>query len=75
MWFFRRKKQHSKFRHIAESLLVGTGLILLWRGIWGILDIYLFPNERILSYAISIGLGLLVLLIDDLELNELNNRH
>lgn len=75
MLFFRKRKQHARLRHIFESLMVGTALILFWRGAWGLLDIYLFPNNQTLSSAVSIGLGLLILFIDDFELNEINNRH
>ena len=55
--------------------MVGTALILFWRGAWGLLDLYLFPNNQTLSSVVSVGLGLFILFIDDLELNEINSRH
>jgi uncharacterized membrane protein len=47
------------------------GVVMLWRGIWGLIDIYLFPGHPELSNILSIGIGLLILLADDFELDEL----
>jgi len=74
MLFFRRRKERTRLKHLIESLMVGTALILFWRGAWGLLDLYLFPNNQMLSSAVSVGLGLFILFIDDLELNEINSR-
>lgn len=74
MFFFRKKKKHNRVFHLFQSLTVGTGLILLWRGMWGLLDVYLFPNHPILSYTISFLLGLFILLIDDIELSMFSDR-
>jgi len=54
-----------------KALLVATGVVLFWRGAWGLMDLYLFPNNLPLSFVSSLLLGILVLklthhLIDEL---------
>lgn len=47
--------------HILYALLIGTSMIMLWRGIWGLLDTYFFPTNRPLSYSLSVIIGLIIL--------------
>jgi succinate dehydrogenase hydrophobic anchor subunit len=35
-----------------------VAIVLMWRGLWGLLDEYLLPKNRKLSYWISSLLGL-----------------
>jgi len=44
---------------------------MLWRGVWALLDEYFFPDQPLASYLGSIGLGLLLLFIDDYRLREI----
>lgn len=46
---------------ILVALLIGFAVIAFWRGIWGLLDIYLFPSDYRLSLWASMILGLLIL--------------
>lgn len=39
-------------------------VIIIWRGVWGFLDVYLFPNNLAISYLISILLGILIVFAD-----------
>ncbi|MBU0458525.1 hypothetical protein KJ652_06620 [Patescibacteria group bacterium] len=50
---------------VFNSILIGTAIVLFWRGIWGLLDLYLFPNNETASFAFSALLGILILLIHD----------
>ena len=47
--------------HVLYALLIGTSMIMLWRGIWGLLDTYFFPHNKPLSYSVSVAIGLLIL--------------
>lgn len=49
------------------------GVILVWRGLWGLMDLYLFPGHPEFSYILSIALGFFILLADDFELEELGS--
>jgi len=52
-------------------LIKVLGIVMVWRGVWGILDKYLFPENPVLSYTISIALGLFVLYLPDGEIDSL----
>jgi hypothetical protein len=39
------------------------GAIAVWWGIWGILDLFVFPGNQLLSYIVSIILGFIILLL------------
>lgn len=55
------RRNHIITRQLLYALLIGTSLIMLWRGIWGLLDIYLLPHNKTASYTISVVVGLLIL--------------
>lgn len=55
---------------IIERVDFGDALIILivvfatvsfWRGVWGLMDVYLFPTKRILSLAVSVIISLIIL--------------
>lgn len=54
-----------------KLLLLAIGVVAVWRGVWGLMDIYLFPDNPILSFIISIIIGLFILYFNDRKLNEL----
>lgn len=63
MWFFK-KKEHTLREKIAKTLeafIIGAGLIFFWRGIWMLADVYLFPDSRAISGAVSLIIGLAIL--------------
>lgn len=49
------------FKRVIKTLLIASGVVLFWRGAWGLMDLYIHPNNPLLSYLISIGLGLGIL--------------
>jgi len=51
-------KKHHQFLY---SVIIAIGLIAVWRGIWGILDLYLFQNNPLISFSASIVFGLIIL--------------
>lgn len=61
-------------RHnFLKYLIAGGALIFFWRGLWGLLDIYLLPHAPVASYAISMIIGVVLLILDDRYLKELEN--
>ena len=44
-------------------LALVVSVVMVWRGVWGILDEYLLPQNPKLSYWISFIIGLVLLLI------------
>lgn len=63
-----------KFKHFKENLkilVITLAIVLIWRGVWGFCDLYLFPNQQEISYGISIAFGVLLLWMDDFRIDEL----
>lgn len=48
----------KKHHQLIFSLIIMSGMISLWRGIWGLLDMYLMPNNPTMSYILSALLGI-----------------
>ncbi len=56
--FVELKKHHQ----LGFSLVIMSGMVCLWRGIWGLLDIYLLPGQPAVSYGASFLLGVLIII-------------
>ena len=54
--------KNMRYRHkIVAGVLIGFAVVSFWRGIWGLMDIYLFPENLKLSFWMSLFIGLAVL--------------
>lgn len=72
MKFFNLFKKKETFtHHFVTVLLTAVAVILFWRGMWGLTDMYLFPDNSTLSYLVSIFVGLVILYLDDKRLSEI----
>lgn len=61
-----------KTRHkIIFSIIIGIAVVAFWRGVWGLLDIYLFPDNLQLSLWASIIIGIIILIITGYVIKEL----
>lgn len=68
------KKQHKDFKYFARTLSIIVGLVLVWRGIWHVLDYiegYYFGGELFWTGLIGIIIGTLLLYIPDRDLKEI----
>lgn len=67
-----KKIDNFKRRHkILFALLIGFAVVAFWRGAWGILDVYLFPDDYHLSSIASLCIGLGLLGLTDYLVKEL----
>lgn len=57
----RKSSNHLTTTHVLYAILIGTSMIMLWRGVWGLLDKYFFPQNQSVSYGLSVVIGLLIL--------------
>ncbi len=57
------------FRVLLELIAV----VMVWRGVWMVLDMFLFPDHPLISALISAVVGLIFLLADDLLLEEIKS--
>ncbi|NCN99174.1 hypothetical protein COU62_00770 [Candidatus Pacearchaeota archaeon CG10_big_fil_rev_8_21_14_0_10_35_219] len=51
-----------RISHSIRSV-IAFAVITFWRGLWGLMNIYLFPNNYELSLWITLIGGLLILII------------
>ena len=62
------------FRSFAHSVSIAVGLVLIWRGMWFILDdidLLLFGGSHQITALLGIVLGFLILYLPDKDLKEL----
>ncbi|MBU1151851.1 hypothetical protein KJ632_03440 [Patescibacteria group bacterium] len=52
-------------------VVIAFGVVMFWRGVWNLLDLYLFPGSPILSDIASIALGLFVIYLPDKSFKDL----
>ena len=61
-------------RYLFKNLIVVLGLVLMWRGVWYVLDAFdkwLFGGSHFWTGLLGIFLGLLVLYLPDKKLDEI----
>jgi MFS superfamily sulfate permease-like transporter len=65
----------KRFRKNYDSnwniFVVCIAIVMIWKWIWDLLDMYIFPGYPLISNLICIGIGIIVLLMDDWKLWEL----
>lgn len=51
------KKRHK----VVFAIIIGLAVVAFWRGAWGIMDVYVFPNNYGISsiVCLMVGMGLL----------------
>ena len=51
------------WKFYLRSLLIGVGSISVWRGLWLLSDVIIFPDDLILSALVSIVIGLVIFIL------------
>ena len=67
-------KQYKKFKKkhkVIHLLIVSTAIVMLWRGIWGLLDLYLFADNQTISYFVSVMVAFAILYLDNFHLKDI----
>lgn len=68
------KTKHKDFKYFVRTLSIIVGLVLVWRGIWHVLDVIeakYFGGELFWTGVIGIVIGVLLLYIPDRDLKEI----
>ena len=66
--------KHKDFRYFIHTLSIVVGLVMIWRGIWYVLDeldTLLFGEYNYLTGLFGIVLGVILLYIPDRDLKEI----
>ena len=72
---FRKIKRFRKDNDSnLNTIIVCISVVMVWRWVWDLLDIYVFPNNPLISNLICIIVWLAILLIDDGKLEELQEK-
>jgi hypothetical protein len=61
---FKGIKKFLKYRKNLRIIIDFLGAIAVWWGIWGILDLFIFPQNMLITYVVSIVIGFILLFID-----------
>ena len=70
------KKSNLNIKYFSKNISIVLGLVLIWRGIWYILDqidIWFFGGGHFILAVIGIIIGLAILYIPDHNLDEISN--
>ena len=57
----QKRGNNRNWSRISYALLIAFAVISFWRGLWGLWDIYIFPNNYQLSLWISLAVGIIIL--------------
>lgn len=58
-------KTKRNLKRNLEVLLLVVAVVLVWRGVWGLTDLYLLPDYPALSFSLSVLVGLALLYFHD----------
>lgn len=51
----------KRIKRIFNTILIASGVVLFWRGAWGLMDLYIVPDNPSASFVISLVLGIGIL--------------
>lgn len=61
-------------KYFAKNIVIAVGLILIWRGVWVMLDLvdrWLFGNSHIITAVIGIVVGIILIYLPEKNLKTL----
>lgn len=67
----KKRKKYTVHQQIIKPLLIGVSVIAFWRGAWGLMDVYLFPENFLLSHLTSLFIGFFILFLTHYVTKEL----
>lgn len=73
-YYFMKKKVTYSLKPASGffyTLLMVAGVVMVWRGVWHLLDVYLLPDSPFWSSVVSVIVGVFVLYLPDRNLTEL----
>jgi len=70
-WRLEERLEASSPRRRWFSTFAGLlAVVSIWRGIWLLMDLYVFPSSPVLSSLVSIGAGIVLLLAAGMSLED-----
>jgi hypothetical protein len=71
---YKKFKWLRSKRSNMNIFLTTAAVVMIWRWVWELLDIYLLPNNRVLSLIIGMILWIFLLFVDNEKLDELDEK-
>jgi len=68
---FKKVARLESWQQVLWALVIGFAVISFWRGIWGLLDIYLFPDDFVFRSWASTIIGAVILISTHYTVEEL----
>ena len=65
------KEIKRKVKINLSIIVVCVCIIVIWRSVWNLCDLFIFPDNKILSDLVCLIIWIVILLFDDGELKEL----
>ena len=66
-----RKKLRRTLNPNWNMLVMCICVVMIWRAIWDLCDLYIFPNNQVLSDLVCFFIGVGILILDDWNLKGL----
>jgi len=54
-------KHKRSLKKVLFTIIIAFAIVAFWRGAWGILDVFLFPNNPLSSSVASLLIGIIIL--------------
>ena len=51
----------KRVKDVLYTLLIAFAVISFWRGVWGLMDLHLYPSNRTISLILSLIIGIAIL--------------
>ncbi len=70
----KKQPRELTLAYLAKNLGIIVGIVLIWRGIWVVLDAFdafLFGGSHLVSGILGIVLGFIILYLPDKDLKEI----
>lgn len=67
----KNNKKKRSLRNILFTIVIAFAIVSFWRGIWGLMDLYLFPGNQVVSLLVSVLLGIIILYLSKHLLTDL----
>ena len=71
---YKKIKWLRSKRSNMNIFLTTAAVVMIWRWVWELLDIYLFPHNRVVSLIIGMILWIFLLFVDNEKLDELDEK-
>ncbi|MDD2871436.1 MAG: hypothetical protein PHS49_05590 [Candidatus Gracilibacteria bacterium] len=72
--FLKKKKPNifkEEFFYNFRILILVISVIMIWRGVWNLIDHYFFPDDFIFSNVATIVLGIIIMFMIEYDLEAL----